>query len=92
MNNGYVPTSSPVSRAIEATDKAVANEQRILKKASVTRVETAIHAIEKIGDLSVYNPTERQCASMLEALRDAVSKVEQQFKTIQPRQITFSLE
>lgn len=87
-----IPTSSPVSRAIEATDKAVANEQRILKKASITRIETAVHAIENVGNLTVYNPTEKQCAAMLSALRDAIARVEKQFQTIQPRQITFSLE
>lgn len=87
-----IPQDSPVSRALLATPKAVENERRILKRVTPIRVHEACNAIDKVGDLAVYNPTTQQCESILVALRDAIARVEKQFATIAPRQVTFELE
>lgn len=86
-----IPNDSPVSRALLATPKSVEQDRRQLKRQTPSRVSEACNAIDRVRELYIYSPTKEQQAAILAALRDAVARVEKQYSTIEPKQVTFEL-
>jgi len=68
------------------------DKQPLLKKLAAKRVPKAVKAIQLVGNLASYAPTDAQINAILTALTRAVNEVENRLrKVVQPTTNTFTL-